>query len=202
MRSAQDENFEDLVVHLPEEGPEYEQLKKMGQGVLAAVASSMGGLSGLMHAAWQFPNDVPVLGGKSFVDIKLAINNHGYGTLRVDGRTVYAHRLAYELATGKTLPNGLDARHKCDNPRCINPAHIEPGTRSQNMKECHERGRSRIPAPRMKGESNGSAKLTSANITDIKNLINSGEVQRVIAERFGVSQSLISLIKRGILWND
>ena len=66
-------------------------------------------------------------------------NQHGYGQLRVAGRMVYAHRLAYELGVGP-IPDGMHVLHQCDNPRCINPAHLSLGTHSQNMKECSERG--------------------------------------------------------------
>ena len=128
-------------------------------------------------------------------------NGEGYGTLTVDGRRVYAHRLAFELAGGE-IPDGLDVLHECDNPRCINPEHLSAGTRSKNMADCHARGRSRIPSPRMTGESNGSAKLTKEEVAEIRKAIERGEVQRAIGARYGVSQTLVSAIKRGRLWNE
>ena len=128
-------------------------------------------------------------------------NGQGYGTLRVAGQTVYAHRLALELS-GREIPAGLDVLHECDNPRCINPEHLGVGTRSKNMADCHVRGRSRIPSPRMKGESNGGATLTATDVAAIREAIGRGEVQRTIAARQGVSQTLVSAIKRGRLWND
>lgn len=130
-----------------------------------------------------------------------AHNGQGYGTLRVAGRVVYAHRLAFSLS-GREIPAGFDVLHDCDNPRCINPAHLSVGTRSKNMADCHARGRSRIPAPRMRGETNGSAKLTLEAVAAIRQALKRGEVQRIIANRHGVSQTLVSAIKRGRLWND
>lgn len=128
-------------------------------------------------------------------------NNHGYGTLRVNGRHMYCHRLAYELGKGP-ITSGLHVLHSCDNPACINPAHLELGTQSKNMTDCHARGRSRIPSPRKKGESNGAAKLTGKDVQKIKATLAKGMSQRLIASQFGVSQSLISKIKVGALWHE
>ena len=53
----------------------------------------------------------------------------------------------------------------------------------------------------MNGESNGSAKLTADAVGDIRRALARGEVQRVIADRHGVSQTLVSAIKNGRVWN-
>lgn len=54
----------------------------------------------------------------------------GYGTLRVGGTQVRAHRFSYELHHGHT---DLLVRHTCNNPPCVNPAHLLPGTHLENM---------------------------------------------------------------------
>lgn len=56
----------------------------------------------------------------------------GYGVLKVDGETAYAHRLAYGLEHGG-VPPGLDLDHLCRNPGCVNPAHLEAVTHRENM---------------------------------------------------------------------
>lgn len=53
-----------------------------------------------------------------------------------------AHRVVYEHYAGP-IPTGLELRHKCDNPPCVNPEHLEPGTHAQNMQDMAERGRAR-----------------------------------------------------------
>lgn len=126
-------------------------------------------------------------------------NGQGYGTLRVAGRQIYAHRLAFQLAGG-SIPDGFHVLHECDNPQCINPAHLRAGTRSKNMADCHARGRSRIPSPRMTGETNGASKLTSTDVSSIRKMLTEGKSQAAIAGVFGVSQSNISKIKRGKGW--
>jgi len=70
------------------------------------------------------------------------INNQGYGrfcTWRGGRKRFFAHRLAYELTRGPL--EGLMARHRCDNPPCCNPDHLDPGTQQDNMRDARKRGR-------------------------------------------------------------
>lgn len=62
-----------------------------------------------------------------------AISAGKYGSLYSNGRMQKAHRLSYELSCG-SIPDGLDLDHLCRNTRCINPAHLEPVTRSENLR--------------------------------------------------------------------
>ena len=64
----------------------------------------------------------------------------GYCATKVNGEQVYVHRLAY-AATYGGIPAGLIIRHRCDNPRCINPVHLEPGTHRDNTQDMIKRGR-------------------------------------------------------------
>lgn len=57
--------------------------------------------------------------------------SRGYGSFHSDDRTKFAHRFAYELATGP-IPEGLDIDHICRVKRCVRPDHLRPTTRSQN----------------------------------------------------------------------
>lgn len=72
---------------------------------------------------------------------KGTIRSNGYGAFHSNGRQHPAHRIAWELANNRTMEAGLDACHACDNRSCVNPNHIWPGTRSDNMKDAVEKGR-------------------------------------------------------------
>ena len=65
----------------------------------------------------------------------------GYGVLRHAGPTVSATRSVWSLANGP-VPDGMVVRHKCDNPPCVNPDHLEIGTPAQNSRDMVERNRS------------------------------------------------------------
>lgn len=59
----------------------------------------------------------------------------GYGQMRVGGagsRKTGVHRVAYELLVGR-IPKGLDLDHLCRNTLCVNPDHLEPVTRKENL---------------------------------------------------------------------
>lgn len=47
----------------------------------------------------------------------------GYGRFKIDGKTVRAHRYAYEQTTG-AIPPGWEIDHTCANPPCVNPVHL------------------------------------------------------------------------------
>jgi hypothetical protein len=60
------------------------------------------------------------------------LDRYGYGQIRVDGRYVGAHRVAWEIEHGP-IPHGLVIDHLCRIPACVNPAHLEPVTERENI---------------------------------------------------------------------
>ena len=64
-------------------------------------------------------------------------HNKGYGLFKSLGKTVKAHRFSYELYVGP-IPEGLQIDHLCRNRTCVNPAHLEPVTNSENLLRSNE----------------------------------------------------------------
>ena len=71
-------------------------------------------------------------------------NRHGYGFIRYGNKTVSTHRLAWELANGRPIPEGMCILHSCDNPPCCEPSHLRPGTHADNAADRNLRGRGRV----------------------------------------------------------
>lgn len=119
-------------------------------------------------------------------------DGYGYGMLKWDGKTVRAHRLAFKLHYGY-WPEV--ARHKCDNPPCFNPEHLEDGTRADNNRDRDERGRHRTH----KGESHGMAKILDADVAIIKESWRRQLATRQeLADFYGVSYQQIWRITKGL----
>lgn len=117
----------------------------------------------------------------------------GYACIKRSGTSMYMHRYVYEQAVGP-IPAGMIVRHKCDNPICTNPDHLEIGTHKDNSRDMSERGRTLI------GPRNPAAKLDEGKVADIKRAIRGGESQSSLARRYGVCQQAISNINRGLVW--
>lgn len=134
----------------------------------------------------------------------------GYGKFnsRTLGRQGYAHRFAYEFARGP-IPDGLQVLHRCDNPPCCNPDHLFLGTQLDNIADMVAKGRGasgdrsgwRTHPERMpRGERHSHAKLTAAQVEEIRATPRRRGSQRALARRFGVSEATVSLIVNGFLW--
>lgn len=72
-----------------------------------------------------------------------ATDRRGYGQLRDGGRNRVATHVALEL-DGRPVPKGMFACHKCDNPSCVNPAHIFIGTQLDNMRDALRKNRMNV----------------------------------------------------------
>lgn len=138
----------------------------------------------------------------------------GYGQLAYsrDGQQygAYAHRVAYEIANGP-IAAGDHICHRCDNPACFNPAHLFAGTPKDNLSDMARKGRSNkgksLPIgdrhwsksrkEEIRGSANGNSKLTEA---DVLAILQSHERNVRLAERYGVTDALISALRKGKVW--
>jgi hypothetical protein len=106
-----------------------------------------------------------------------------------------AHRVSYEMANGP-IPKGLFICHRCNNPKCCNPAHLYAGTAAENWNDTIAAGTRYVPEGD-KGERHHDAKLTEAKVQFIRKSKQSGAS---LARKFGVSTCAVSAVRRGRTW--
>ncbi|HJQ65911.1 MAG TPA: HNH endonuclease signature motif containing protein [Gemmatimonadales bacterium] len=127
-----------------------------------------------------------------------ARDQKGYGRIGSQGRRrgpEPAQRVSYRLYVGP-IPAGLHVLHHCDNPPCVNPAHLFVGTNADNMADMVRKDR------QQQGERSGKAKLSAADVAYIRLAAADGPrgTQRVLARLFGVTDGQISHIVNGTSW--
>jgi len=123
----------------------------------------------------------------------------GYGRIKLHGRLERAHRVMYELHHG-AIPDGAVIMHSCDNPACINIAHLSSGTQADNIRDMHKKGRAKY----LTGEDNPKSKLTATQVEEIRKRYKSKHRKdgaSAMAREFGVHRATISSIINGENWS-
>jgi hypothetical protein len=69
----------------------------------------------------------------------------GYGQFTMNGKRRSAHVASWVLSHGEPFPEGKIGCHSCDNPPCVNPAHVWPGTMRENALDAVAKGRLHPP---------------------------------------------------------
>jgi hypothetical protein len=120
-----------------------------------------------------------------------------------------AHRISFELAYGP-IPGGLLVMHRCDHPPCVNPDHLEIGTIGRNTRDASARGRLAfggrnglvmLPHRAPHGERNRNAKLTSAQVSEMRRLrAENGMTYEKLAAIYCVGISTVGKIIKGRRW--
>lgn len=110
-----------------------------------------------------------------------AVNNRGYGTISVNGRSVMAHRYYYERVKGP-IPEGFVVDHLCSVPLCVNPEHLEPVSQAENTR----RGNKAI--------------LTAEQARKIREAPRYYGSRIDLAKQYGVGVETISEIRKGRRW--
>lgn len=104
---------------------------------------------------------------------------------------VRAHVFAWEQANGRKVPSGLVVMHACDNPRCVNPAHLSVGTQRENIYDSIRKGRYNVF---------GIQKLNAEQVREIRARAAAGETQKSIGRRFNVARNTVSAIVNRKTW--
>lgn len=121
----------------------------------------------------------------------------GYGKLSINNITYSAHRLSYVLHVG-AIPGehgrtsrSTVCRHTCDNPACVNPAHLMLGLQLDNIRDALERKRVHV------GTKRWGAKLTEVQVREIRTATGDSET---VAQQYGVARATVRAIRNGTRW--
>lgn len=133
--------------------------------------------------------------------------NGGYGEMkykRLPHRniTCRAHRMALILKLQRGITPGLMALHSCDNPVCVNPAHLREGTALDNRRDCLERGRADA-CPIQPGEKHPGAVLTRQQVDEMRAMYRKGKRgfgYKAISKLYPVPRSAVKKIILGERW--
>lgn len=117
----------------------------------------------------------------------------GYGVFWLGGKRWRAQRISYELATGDAA-EGLFVIHSCDEPACVNPAHLRAGTPADNMRDKTLRRR------QTRGIAVKTAKLNDDKVREIRRLKELGATLTQLSARFGVRPNMIWRIVHREAW--
>ena len=118
----------------------------------------------------------------------------GYGKVKRHGKTLRAHRVSYEIHKGP-IPPGLVLLHSCDNPSCVNPEHLRPGTVRDNNQDMLRKGRNSF------GRSPPKSSLGALDVIRIRCRAAEGEKHAALAREYGVSPNTIAKIVKRESWS-
>lgn len=121
-------------------------------------------------------------------------NKDGYGYTSAINGNVLAHRVMYDHEV-EPIPKGMCVLHHCDNPACVNPAHLFMGTRADNNRDRNEKGRT--VGSKCYGLNNGKATLTDEQVAEIRRLYTPGKNVSQLARQFGIPHSTLINIATG-----
>lgn len=122
----------------------------------------------------------------------------GGGADAISKSSLLTNRVAWALANNAAPPSDMLVIHSCDNPPCVNPAHLSLGDAKENTRQMMERERNGFN-PSI-GERNGNSKLTSEDVFYIKTALSRGIPGAAIGRCFGVKKETINSIARGLTW--
>lgn len=116
-----------------------------------------------------------------------AVNAAGYGRIGDASKQCgwsLAHRVSWEIANGP-IPDGELVRHKCHNPPCVRPDHLELGSHRDNSRDTSRHGRV------------ATQKLSDPEVLEIRLRAKSGESYKSLGREYEVTPRAIMLAATG-----
>jgi hypothetical protein len=141
----------------------------------------------------RFLSKVDKTGKKGCWRWKAGADKDGYGVFWANKKWIRAHRFSYVTNIG-TIPKGLFVLHDCDNPACVNPAHLFLGTGTDNAKDRDAKGRLSW------GEVHATSKLSNAEVLKIRNTPMRRGICTAMSKKYNVAISQICRIVKGESW--
>jgi hypothetical protein len=150
--------------------------------------------NGVHGQTGRFLRDVVLpLKGNECLMWPFGVSSSGYGMMQHDGSVQLVQRVICTEAHGEPPTKTHQAAHSCGNRLCCNPSHIRWATRIENEAD------KLIHGSRIRGAAHVGAKLTDRDVREIL-AIGRSQTYRVLSERYGVSQGVISRILQGKSW--
>jgi hypothetical protein len=122
------------------------------------------------------------------------LNNSGYGTINMDGKSKLVHRLAWDLFKSEKIGTAF-VLHICDVKNCVNPSHLFSGTQADNMWDKVNKGRHRFGY--LNGVHHKNSKLTE---DDVRAIRASNQPWKLIAKQFSISVGNVAMIRSRKSW--
>lgn len=119
-----------------------------------------------------------------------------YGYVTWNKARFLAHRASWAVHHGMDVPNGMLVCHHCDNPPCINPAHLFTGTPAENMADMVAKGRSRS----LKGEDSPRARLTEADVVLLRKMHADGHAIKALAREWKLPRTTVQYVIQRKNW--
>ncbi len=164
-------------------GKHYNRLKRTG--TLERETVSAEDAQRYLESLWEAPTRAEC------IEWPYGQGTNGYGSARVNGEKMGAHRAAL-MVRSSPIDNRMQSAHNCGNRRCVNPDHLRWATPRENASDRLKHGTD------MRGSKASRSRLTETDVLEIRA---SSAVQRVLAQKYGVSRSAVSAIQRRKNWS-